>query len=71
MTVLGKTLPPNWSLDVNESSVGIYRIVADATDGRRIEVTAFDDDVERKTEQVFDSIYDSDRQVAERHIRSL
>jgi hypothetical protein len=60
-------LPWNWSLDVNESSVGVYRIVAAAKDGRRIEAVAFDKDVEQKTNNVIQSIQDSDRQVSERY----
>ena len=57
-------VPANWNIDSTEVSAGVYRIVATATDGRRIEMIG--KDLERFEQEVIASIADSDRQVAER-----
>jgi sigma54-dependent transcription regulator len=64
------SLPDNWSLRSNEISANVYRITAKATDGRCIEVTATETELDRLTREVMDSIKESDRQLAERFKRT-
>ncbi len=54
-------IPDHWSFHYDEISAGVYKVIASARDGRRIEATGFDGD--RLARDVETSIKDSDAQI--------
>jgi sigma54-dependent transcription regulator len=59
-------VPENWTLNSDELSANVYRVVSAARDGRRIEATATESELGRVTREIIQSIHESNHRIAEK-----